>query len=87
MAVSDYPKTAQGKAVPANAEDLRKDAEGITNPNLHRRIDNEVTPVAPGEVEPDSYEVSVSVVNSYRTVKRNTYTENPVEGEPESEIP
>lgn len=32
---------AQGQAKPANAEDLQKDAAGITDPNLHRRFNIE----------------------------------------------
>ena len=36
----NYPKLAQGQAVPATPEDLERDAVGITNPNLHRRIDD-----------------------------------------------
>lgn len=32
---------AQGQARPANAEDLQKDAAGITDPNLHRRFNIE----------------------------------------------
>ena len=83
----DFPKTAQGQAVPANAEDLEKDATGITNPNLHRRIDNEITPETSSEVIPDSYSVTVSGVNSYRTIKHTTHTDTPTSGEPETEVP
>jgi hypothetical protein len=36
----NYPQLAQGPAKPATSEDLERDASGITNPNLHRRIDN-----------------------------------------------
>ena len=32
---------AQGQAKSANAEDLQKDATGITDPNLHRRFNIE----------------------------------------------
>lgn len=32
---------AQGQAKPANAEDLQKDAAGVTDPNLHRRFNIE----------------------------------------------
>lgn len=35
---------AQGQAKPATEEDLIKDASGITYPNLHRRIDPELSP-------------------------------------------
>ena len=45
-------KLAQGPAKPATAEDLERDATGITNPNLHRRIDD--TPV---EIKFGAYEL------------------------------
>lgn len=35
---------AQGQAKPATDEDLIKDANGITHPNLHRRIDTDLAP-------------------------------------------
>ena len=70
--VDDFPKTAQGQAVPANNTDINHDRSGITYPNLHRRIDNEVTD---GE-----HVVSVSGVNSYRTTKHTVHDES-------SEIP
>lgn len=38
--LENYPQTAQGPAVPANEQDLAKDAFGITDPNLHRRLSN-----------------------------------------------
>lgn len=34
---------AQGPVRPASPEDLAKDTNGLTKPNLHRRIDNELT--------------------------------------------
>ena len=88
MSLEDkFPKTAQGQAVPADATDIIHDQGGITYPNLHRRIDNEVTPVAEGEVKPDSYAITVSGVNSYRTIKHTTHTDTPTSGEPETEVP
>lgn len=76
MAMSEnYPKLAQGQAVPANATDRSHDRGGITYPNLHRRIDNEVTPESEGELAPDQYVVSVSGVNSYRTTKHTVHSE------------
>lgn len=71
----NYPKTAQGQAVPANATDITHDKSGITYPNLHRRIDNENTPLHEGEIASDQYVVSVSGVNSYRTTKHTVYSE------------
>lgn len=41
MAIDDL-KYAQGPAKIATAEDLAKDQAGITYPNLHRRIDDEI---------------------------------------------
>lgn len=72
----DYPKTAQGPAKPADNTDLNHDQVGLTYPNLHRRIDNEVTPLDPGEVAPDTYSICVSGVNSYRTTTSITHDEN-----------
>lgn len=39
---------AQGPAKPATAADIIKDNSGITKPNLHRRIDNDLTVVLSG---------------------------------------
>lgn len=36
--MSDNYSFAQGQAKPATAEDLQKDVEGVTDPNLHRRF-------------------------------------------------
>lgn len=71
----NYPKTAQGQAILATAEDIARDEAGITDPNLHRRIDNETTPLHEGEILPDQYVVSVSGVNSYRTTKHTVHSE------------
>ena len=43
MADIDNIKMAQGEAKLASEEDLQKDATGITNPNLHRRIDQDLS--------------------------------------------
>jgi len=43
MADIDDIKLAQGQAKLATEEDLQKDAAGITNPNLHRRIDQDLS--------------------------------------------
>ena len=47
--MTDIIPIAQGPAKPATAEDLQRDAVGITNPNLHRRIDD--TPIEPESEE------------------------------------
>lgn len=40
--MTDYPEFAQGPAKPATMADLIKDADGITKPNLHRRINSDL---------------------------------------------
>lgn len=84
----NYPKLAQGQAVPANHTDKVHDQGGITYPNLHRRIDNEIPlPEDPkerqGRLAPDAYDITVSTVNSYRTKKIITHLED----SEDSEIP
>lgn len=76
MAENIYPKLAQGQAKPATPVDQVHDQGGITYPNLHRRIDDEATPLAEGELEPDKYAVSVSCVDSYRTTKHIVHSED-----------
>ena len=41
--MADYPEFAQGPAKLANAVDLVHDASGITEPNLHRRINKDLS--------------------------------------------
>lgn len=75
----DNYKMAQGPAKPVEpgSEEERKDLEdGITKPNLHRRIDNESTPLSPEEVKPDTYELSVGGVSSYRTTTHTIHDED-----------
>ena len=75
--IDDY-KLAQGTAKPveAGSAEERKDLEdGVTNPNLHRRIDNECTPIDEGELKPDTYELTVQGVSSYRTVRSEYHDE------------
>lgn len=101
--MSDNHLLAQGQAKPATEEDLFRDASGITYPNLHRRIDTDLTQAdievqlcsvegdllintegnsqllaTVSEIRPGSeeYILSVSGFNSYRTTKKNTYTED-----------
>lgn len=63
----DIPKTAQG-----NAKLITEDPD-VTTPDLHRRIDNDRTPLQEGEVAPDTYILNVSGVDSYRYTKRTTH--------------
>lgn len=80
--IDDY-KMAQGPAKPATPEEIAKETDpGKTEPNLHRRIDNESTPLTEGEVSPDTYSLTVAAVNSYRTTTKTTYSEDS-----DSEIP
>ena len=51
-------------------------SSGYTNPNLHRRIDNEDTPKQEGEVAPDTYNLTVCGVNSYRTTTHTIHDED-----------
>lgn len=75
--IDDY-KMAQGpaKIVEPGSEEEQKDEQGITKPNLHRRIDNESTPLSPEEVKPDTYELSVGGVSSYRTTAHTIHDED-----------
>jgi len=58
-------------AAPANESHIviEYSSSGYTYPNLHRRIDNKSTPLQEGEVAPDTYNLTVSGVNSYRTTE------------------
>lgn len=69
--ITDIP-LAQGEAKLATAEDIAKDEEGITYPNLHRRIDQDMPYIDGGT---SHYAVSVSAVNSFRTTTRNIHNE------------
>lgn len=75
--IDDY-KMAQGPAKPVEpgSAEEQKDEQGITKPNLHRRIDNESTPLSPEEVKPDTYELSVGGVSSYRTTTHTIHDED-----------
>ena len=48
---------------------------GKTTPNLHRRIDNECTPVADDELAPDQYSLTVGGISSYRTTAHTIHDE------------
>lgn len=74
--IDDY-KMAQGSAKPATPEEIAKETNpGYTKPNLHRRIDNESTPLSPEEVKPDTYELSVGGISSYRTTTHTIHDED-----------
>ena len=64
----EFPKTADGVAKPASAEDIAKDEFGYTTPNLHRRLD----PTHPDtEVKDRKYTIGVyDGIHSTRTVEQ-----------------
>ena len=78
-----FPKTGQGPAKVANEEDLIRDAQGFTHPNLHRRIDPQQPSDGSVEYKPRDYSIGISNVYSYRTTKINTHDED----SEDSEIP
>lgn len=73
--MSDDCLFAQGQAKPATPEDIQKDEEGVTDPNLHRRIRS-------GNSSTE-FTLCVQSVNSYRTKKKNIHKE----GSTTSEVP
>lgn len=58
----------QGPAKIADSNDLIRDAEGYTNPNLHRRINT-------SNEDDISVHVGIYGVNSYRTVEYEVHDE------------
>lgn len=50
---------AQGQAKPANAEDLQKDAVGVTDPNLHRRFNIESESLEEVMITEDNFVLAV----------------------------
>lgn len=78
-----FANLAQGEATPANPSDISKDEVGITNPNLHRRIEADVSILPDSqEVAPREYKLGVYGRDSYRTTSLFTHDE-----ESDSEIP
>ena len=71
-----FPKTGQGPAKLASAEDLARDELGYTHPNLHRRIDPQQPEESSQEYKPRDYSIGISNVNSYRTTTINTHNED-----------
>ena len=71
----DIPAMAQGPLYPTDDLDLRRDLEGYTNPNLHRRAQLH-TEGNPETIDyPDSVEVSIrdftaKVINDINTVTK-----------------
>ena len=65
--MADYPKAASGVAVPASNEDLQRDELGYTNPNLHRRVDEDSQMISKVGV--------YDGIHSFRTVDLNLHDE------------
>lgn len=67
------PKISQGPAKIADAEDLLRDENGFTNPNLHRRV--ETTPPVSPQVFSTTYTIEIESTNSYRTTQQYFHDE------------
>lgn len=63
-----FPEFNQGPAKLATEEDLDRDAEGITNPNLHRRINPDLAKLDDKSIS-STYELCIHSTNSYRVTK------------------
>ena len=66
---------------PATAEDIEKDEEGITTPNLHRRLDDDLSVLQPEEVAKDKHSIFMGGTSSYRGIEHFYHDEenNPLE--------
>lgn len=65
----EFPHTSRKTATPLIESEKKLDEHGLTNPNLHRRIDGDRTIHEPDEVKIRDYKFTVSGVHSYRTTK------------------
>ena len=72
----NYPETGRGTATPASDYDLLMDEHGLTNPNLHRRVDAKQPPKESGEVLPRDYKFTIMGHDSYRTTSNFIQNEN-----------
>ena len=70
-----FPMVGQGTGRPVNENERKKDVQGFTHPNLHRRIDPQQLEEGSGEVNPRDYKLGIYNVNSYRTTIINTHDE------------
>ena len=73
--VQDFINITQGYATVASGEEIEKDTQGITNPNLHRRIAT-VREQGDQEYKPRDYTLSVNGVSSYRNTKEYVYNDS-----------
>lgn len=70
----DFPRTASGPMKPASQEDIERDHNGYTHPNLHRRIDTDN--IQEGELVPRSYVIGVfDTTNSIRMTQLGDHDE------------
>ena len=70
--VHTFVPVAQGVAKLANSADIARDELGYTNPNLHRRIDCDISETN----RPTEYSLLVGNVNSYRTTRVTLHDED-----------
>ena len=75
MALSDL-QYGQGPAKLATAEDIERDDYGITKPNLHRRIDDDLSVLKPGQVRKDTHSLLIGGTNSYRSTEQYYHDED-----------
>ena len=64
----EFPHTSRKTATPLIESEKKLDEHGLTNPNLHRRIDGD-RPIHEPEVKVRDYKFTISGVHSYRTTK------------------
>lgn len=71
-------KYAQGPAtiILPGSDEAQKDADGVTKPNLHRRIDQDLSELQPDQVSPDTYSLLVAGTDSYRNIKHYYHDED-----------
>lgn len=65
----EFPHTSRKTATPLIESEKKLDEHGLTNPNLHRRIDGDRPIHEPDEVKIRDYKFTISGVHSYRTTK------------------
>ena len=73
----DMPETAQGiatRVIPGSASEYNDKQIGITNPDLHRRIEDNY--VGEGEISTRTYELNVAGVRSYKTISHTIHDES-----------
>lgn len=72
---------ANGPIKPATAADIEKDTEGITKPNLHRRLDEDLTVIQPEQVAKDKHSIFVGGTSSFRGIEHFYYSNTDIEQE------